>query len=121
MGLEKVFNTPFTMEKIGKILNKAKLGKAPGIDFMVYDVLKNGIAAKVLLSLFNLCFISMYIPSSWKKAIIRPIPKSASSDQRIPLNYRGISLLSVVGKLYSSLLNLHLSEYLETNKITANE
>lgn len=44
------------------------------------------------------------IPSAWNKSIIKPVPKTSKSDPRVPLNYRGISLLSTVYKLYSNIL-----------------
>ena len=78
---DSTFNYHITIEEIQKVLNKAKLGKAPGIDAMVYDVLKNELAAKALLKLFNWCYQARYILSVWKKAIIQPIPKCAKSDQ----------------------------------------
>jgi hypothetical protein len=61
------------------------------------------------------------IPSIWKQAIIKPIPKSSTIDPRLPLNYRGIALLSTVYKLYTSVLNNRLVSYLEGNGIYAEE
>ena len=42
-------------------------------------------------------------------------------EKRIPLNYRGISLLSVVSKLYSAVLNNRLLNYLEDEHLLAEE
>ena len=75
----------------------------------------------ILLKFFQLCFDSSKIPLQWSKAIIVPIPKSGNKDPRIPLNYRGISLLCNSGKIFSSVLNKRLSEYLESNKILCDE
>ena len=61
------------------------------------------------------------VPSTWVKGIICPILKSASSDPRVPLNYRGISLLPVVSKLYTGLISSRFSEHLEKNGLIANE
>ena len=57
----------------------------------------------------------------WKLAIIKPIPKNALLDPRIPLNYRGISLQSTVYKLFSSVMNSRLMTFLEENRIYADE
>lgn len=54
-------------------------------------------------------------------SIIKPIPKSAKNDPRIPLNYRGISLLSTVYKRYSNILNARLTEYLESIEYLVDE
>ena len=49
------------------------------------------------------------------------IPKSPQNDHRIPLNYRGISLLSVISKLYTSALNVRLNRYSEEKGCIVNE
>ena len=61
------------------------------------------------------------IPSAWSEAIIIPILKSKESDPRIPLNYRGISLLSCISKLYGYILNQRLSTFLNNKKILVDE
>ena len=53
--------------------------------------------------------------------MISPIPKDSTKDKRIPLNYRGISLLSVVSKLYSAVLNNRFLNYLEDENLLAEE
>ena len=44
-----------------------------------------------------------------------------SSDKTIPLNYRGISLLSCMNKVHSAFINKRLSGYLEDNNLLADE
>ena len=75
----------------------------------------------VLLKLFQLCFDSGKIPSQWQKSIINPIPKSKENDPRIPLNYRGISLMCCSAKLYSSLLNERIMHLLEEESSIVDE
>ena len=70
---------------------------------------------------FQLCFDTGQIPTLLTKAIIVRIPKGGNKHLHVLLNYRGISLLCNAGKLYSSLLNIRLSEYLETNYISHHE
>ena len=114
-------NLPFSIEEVGKLVGKAKKGKAPGLDSLTYDVLKNDMSIVLLTNLFNMCLDNHFVPSCWKKAIINPIPKSSSADKRVPLNYRGISLLSVVSKLYTAGLSNRISKYLEENNLLSNE
>ena len=57
----------------------------------------------------------------WKSGVISPIPKCSSSDPRVPLNYRGISLLPVASKLYTASISTRLTKYLETNNLLADE
>ena len=75
----------------------------------------------VLHKLFQLIFDSSLIPSIWRKAIISPIHKDPISDLRVPVNYRGVSLLSCASKLYSAFLNNHLTNCLENSEILADE
>ena len=52
-----------------------------------------------------------------EESLDRPIPKGSTIDTRNPTNYRGINLISVVAKCYSSILNNRLQQYLEDNGI----
>jgi hypothetical protein len=99
----------------------AKNLKACGFDRIPADVLKNDSSVMFLHSLFNVCFETGTIPTSWGKSIIYPIPKSSTNDARDPLSYRGISLACSMYKLYSSLLNNRLSEWSELNEIIVDE
>ena len=44
-----------------------------------------------------------------------------SQDPRFPLNYRGTRLLSTVYKMFSSILNNRLCEFMEVNNILVDE
>ncbi len=118
---DEILNADFSMEEIDKILSKSKNGKAPGLDSIVYEVLKNNVSKRALVALFNYCLSSGLIPTTWCRAIINPIPKSASSDPRVPLNYRGISLLPVISKLYTGAIATRVGGFLEKNNKLANE
>ena len=120
-GDDLILNIPFTEDEIMKSINGSKNNKAPGMDSIVYDVLKNNTTAGLLTRLFNRCFETRRIPDAWLQALIYPIPKSASNDPRIPLNYRGISLLSVISKLYTATLNRRLNTFTEENELIVNE
>ena len=63
-----------------KIVYKSKNNKAPGVDSLTYEVLKNDISINALTVLFNKCMEDGMIPNSWTKGIIKLIPESASSD-----------------------------------------
>ena len=57
----------------------------------------------------------------WSHGIINPIPKSRDNNPRVPLNYRGISLLPVTSKLYTAAISYCLSKYLGSNNLLSNE
>jgi hypothetical protein len=111
---EDNLNIPIVQIEVEKALSNAKLGKSTGVDNLPNAVLKRNETKVLLTRFFNICFEKSIVPSIWKKAIISPIPKGRK-DPRNPLNYRGISLLSTIYKLYSYILNCRLSKYLEEN------
>ncbi len=61
------------------------------------------------------------LPSMWLKSVINPIPKGFNKDPFVPLNYRGISLLSCVVKVFSGIINKRIVNYCESNNIYEDE
>ena len=98
-----------------------KNGKATGSDRIPSEVLKNKICVRFLTNLFTAVINSQLIPTAWRQATIVPIPKSSMRDARNPLEYRGISLLSVPYKIFSKILNQLIIEWLEDNDVLAEE
>ena len=115
------YNRPFTIEEIDKIRCKMKDGKAVGIDVIPNEILRHEGVKTLLLQFVNMCFMYNVIPSVWRMSIISPIPKSSSKDPCVPLNYRGISLLSCFYKMYTSLLNMRLGDYCERSGCLVDE
>ncbi|XP_060600600.1 uncharacterized protein LOC132754030 [Ruditapes philippinarum] len=118
---KELLNNNISIEEIVNVVMSAKSKSACGIDNIPYAVLKFPPVIAVLHKLFQPIFDTSVIPSDWRKAIICPILKDKSSDKRLPLNYRGVSLLSCVGKLYSSLINKRITFYLENENLLADE
>ena len=67
-----------------------------------------------LLILFQKMWEGERIPVDWARGLIVPIFKDG--ERKNVDNYRGITLLSVVGKLYTSILNNRISSWLENKK-----
>ena len=104
-------NVEISYDEIERLVKKAKNNKALGIDFVPNEVLKQKNIILALWRLFRLYFTHSLTPSIWLKAIICPIPKSSCTDPYSPLQYRGISLLSNISKIYSGLLNNRIVSY----------
>ena len=83
--------------------------------------MKNQACIDILFNICNTCFRTGQGPTAWNKSIITPIPKDHSKDQRVPLNYRGIALISTPCKIYCDILNNRMSKYLEENNIIVDE
>ena len=56
----------------------------------------------IILGFINKAYSSKDLPQEWKTLIIVPVPKSG--DLTKPDNYRGISLISLVMKLYNRMI-----------------
>ncbi len=97
-------NGPISFDEIEKIINKLKINKSSGIGQIPNEVLKNHDVILLLHNLFTKCFEFGIVPTIWLKALISPMPKSASKDPYIILNYRGISLTACVSKVLSGKL-----------------
>ena len=99
--------------EIKRAVEKAKTGKAIGSDAIHAEGVKNDSAVLYMHTLFNVCFDRSIVPSKRNKCIINPIPKSSATDPRDPLSYRGISLASSIYKMYCSILNDRLCNWVE--------
>ena len=89
-----------------------KTGKAPGVDNILCELLKHGKEALKgpLTILFNKILTSGRYPTLWSHGLIIPIFKK--DDPSNPENYRGITLLSAMGKIFTSIMNSRLCDYL---------
>ena len=65
----------------------------------------------VLCNLFNKIFENGHFPEEWSEGYIIPLHKKGNRDE--VENHRGITLLSVLGKLFSRVLNNRLHEWAE--------
>ena len=110
---------PITIKEIKFVLNKLKNGKAGGPDGIINEVIKYScnITLKSVAKLFNLILKSGQYPKRWNKSYMILLHKSGSKSD--PSNYRGISLVNCLSKLFSAILNQRLFT-LMTNKYANN-
>ncbi|CAK1594622.1 unnamed protein product, partial [Parnassius mnemosyne] len=94
-----------SVDEIMKAMKSMKAGKAAGYDRVSLEMLRagEGVVTGLLHTLFNLYWELKRVPEDWCKAVIVSIYKGKGSQQDCK-NYRGISLLSIVGKLYAKVL-----------------
>ena len=71
---------------------------------------------KCYVGLFNKILDSGVFPETWSIGLIIPLYKK-KGDRKDSNNYRGITLLSCVGKLFTTILNERLKAYCESNNI----
>ena len=114
-------NGEITFEEVEGVINKLKMHKAVGLDKIPNEVIRTHDVKLILHKYFNKCFEYCKIPSIWLRALIVPVPKGSGKDPLVPLNYRGISILSCVYKTYSSILNSRIVSYFEELRWFADE
>ena len=90
---------------VKRAVKKLKNGKTPGVDGITNEMLRYGGECMVewLTRVIVVCFKEGRVPKDWMKAIIIPIYKG-KGDKGECKNYRGISLLSMPGKVYGRVL-----------------
>ena len=108
------FNSKITVEEVIVAINKLNRCKASGIDGLIneYFIESKDIISGHICDIFNAIFDSGCFPEEWTKGIIIPLHKKG--DKNDPNNYRGITLLSVFAKLFTSVLNNRINKYTET-------
>ena len=74
---------------------------------------------RILIKLFNNILKKNVEIQEWIMSIITPIHKSGIKTD--PSNYRGIAVLSCLGKLFTSILNLRLRKFVSDNNILRKE
>ena len=103
------------VREIQEAINKLKYGKASGVDCISTDLLKvcagNRHMLVSLAVIFSQCLRESRNPADWQIALVKTLFKKG--DRHSWKNYRLISLLSVVGKLYESVLANRLSRLLD--------
>ena len=96
--------------EVASAIDKLSSGKSPGIDSICAEFLKAGGDAmvQVLTKLFNLILETGEIPSTFKKALIVVLFKKG--DRSECKNYRPISLLSHVYKLFMTVIGRRITD-----------
>jgi hypothetical protein len=103
--------------EILKGIKQLKNNSSGGPDLYLNEFFKNGIDSFMpyLTILFNACLEKGYFPDAWSEGFVVPIYKSGNSSD--PNNYRGITLLSVLGKLFTRVLNNRLNDWAENYNV----
>ena len=110
---------PVTDREVYETLLKLDPNKGPGIDELDIKSMKSigNIIAPHLEALYNLSISEGIYPQSLKIAKCVPVYKGPPLDPSSPINYRPISILTVVNKIFERILHNQLSKYLEDNNL----
>ena len=115
-------NVEFTFDELCKNIKLLNSNKSSGIDLIKNEYLKNApiIVIELAVKLFNLILKTGMVPLEWCLGLIIPIYKKKGSVSD-PNNYRGITLLSCLGKLFTSCINVRIAKYLDAWSIIGEE
>jgi len=102
-----------TYEEMIEVISNMKNGKVPGIDNITVELIKNG-GPELLQRIFKLLmqiWDQERMPEEWGIGIICPIFKKG--DRKECSNYRGITLLNSIYKIFTCLIYNRLAKYSE--------
>ncbi|CAH2217434.1 jg14047 [Pararge aegeria aegeria] len=108
---------PVDQEEIHNIIMSLKSNSAVGWDGIPTKVLKSSsiILTPIINRICNDCLSKGIFPNCLKKALVIPVYKNG--DRSSVNNYRPISLLTALSKIFERVLNKRLVNYLETKNI----
>ena len=104
---------PPTEEEVVEALRKMKVGKAGGKSGILPEMVRGcaGQLMDFILDMFHTVWSEQRVPHDWRDALLVPIPKKG--DLSLCDNWRGISLLDVVGKVFARVIQARLQSVAE--------
>ena len=108
----KLHNISVSPKMVKKVIMNLDLSKASGPDCVPVVVPKNcePELSYILAELFNKCPKESSFPDCWK--VLSVVPKNVG-ERSTAKNYRPVSLLSVVSKVFEKLVNNRIVDHLE--------
>ena len=105
---------PFSVQEMQDQLSNMKLKKSSGTDHVCKEHLRHlgPVALDTLLHLISLSWSTATVPSTWRRAVIIPIPKAGKNSQEVS-SYRPISLTSNVARLAERMVAARVTHLLE--------
>lgn len=117
------YNGDIAFDEIAHALKSLRGGRAAGPDDIHTEMLLYGGESmhRSLWALFALLWRLRVVPDEWLRATITPLLKNGSLARDSVTNYRGISLMSCVAKLYERVLLNRLTARLDDQRTLPEE
>ena len=115
---EKLGQLVVTPEVVASKINNMKENKSPGVDGISPKILKEIVEqiSMPLAHVFNMSLQEGIVPLEWKEANIIPLFKKGSRNKSV--NYRPVSLTSVICKLLETIIRDHMMDFLLKHRLT---
>ena len=112
---DSILNCPITPEEIEQAVHRLK---SPGNDQVMNEYICStlSIFLTFYVDFFSRIFDAGVVPEKWLTGIVNPIYKN-KGDSHLPDNYRPITLLSCMGKLFTSILCERLNNFADEIEI----
>ena len=113
---EKLGQLIVTQDVVASKINNMKENKSPGVVGLSPNILKETVEqiSKPLAHVFNMSLREGIVPLEWKEANIIPLFKKGSRNKSV--NYRPVSLTSVICKLLETIIRDHIIDFLVKHK-----
>ena len=105
-----MLNEIITEKEVSDAIKGLKNNKAPGSDKLINDFFLNSppFLVSIYTKLFNVVLDTGIIPETWTTGIIIPVYKNKGCPTD-PDNFRAITLISCLSKLFTSIVNTRLN------------
>ena len=103
-----------TINEVQLALKKLKNNKAPGLDGLQTEMLKNAESETIVKEICHVCNViwrEERVPEDWQTGLIIRLPKKGNLADCS--NWRGVTLLPIVGKLLGSIILERLKSKLD--------
>ena len=110
--------TTITEYEVSTSINWMANNKAPGIDGFTPDIIKRALHKIItpITKLYNALMGMQYFPDAWKEGFAIFIPKPNSSDRtKTVKDFRPITLLSVLAKVFERLIINRINKFMLAN------
>lgn len=113
---------PTGPEEVENVIRRLKNRKSVGIDEIPVSLLKHvaHIISEPLAHIINLSFETGKFPSALKFSIVKPLYKNKGAKNDIK-NYRPISLLNNISKIFEKIMHHQITEFLENQRILSDQ
>ncbi len=108
---------PITINDVHAAIKSLSRNKASSSDYLIneYFLATSDIIAGHLVDIFNMVYNSGHFPEMWTKGVIIPVYKKGSTCDTN--NYRGITLVSCMAKLFTTIINKRLTDWCDENSV----